>query len=56
MPAGLGCIGWQHRIVCYCVERNEIVWARPLGDPAIAVDDELAAAIWADYRQHGGAA
>lgn len=56
MPPGLGCLGWQHRIICYCVERDEIVWARPLGDPAITVDDELAAAIWADHKQHGGAA
>lgn len=56
MPAGLGCIGWQHRIICYCVERDEIVWARPLGDPPLTVTDELATAIWSDYRQQGGAA
>jgi hypothetical protein len=48
MPAGLGVIHWQGRIVVYQMAGDQVLWARPLGDACIDISPELLAAIRAD--------
>lgn len=51
MTAFLGCLEYEHRIVCFSIVDGEIEWARPLGDEPIEVTAALRDAINAELER-----